>query len=226
MALITPSSLVGSISGRIGGAIFATARSGATLRKAPAPRNRRTSAQLDHRARLSQIYEAWLALTAPQRLAWTRAAESYPYKNRLHLPRTVSGYALFVSVCLRPGSSFLGSLVTPPLMQAAPQPYSVATTIDVSAGYTISWSPGTASSSYQATLFAARTLSPSLQAPPRSWTYLGALSPATSPWTFTSIFNAAMGAPIAGETIHLRLTIWQLTYLPSPSTELAATAVS
>jgi hypothetical protein len=223
MALTNPGPLSSAVSGNIGGLCFSTSKTGAHVRSALKRCNQQTPAQLSHRAKLSHAYAAWVALTATQRLAWSRAAEQYPVTNRLHLTRSLSPWSLFTALFIAAGSDFLGSFEDPPVMMAAPQPYNLLLTPDLTDGFDLSWDPSTSSASYQATAFAARSFSTVRLAQPKVWTYIGSLTPATDPWDIQSLVAAALGAPQAGELLWVKLRLWQLDRLPSELSVVAAT---
>lgn len=226
MALISPGPGVGAISGNVGGVCFAVSRAGRHMRLAVRRCNQETESQLAHRCTVARAYLTWGALTAAQRLAWTRAAEQYPYKNRLHLQRTMPAWSLFSGLWLTKGSAFLGSFTNPPLMMAAPQPYSVTLTADLSSGFSLNWLPSTNSASYQITVFGARRMSGTLVEVPRSWRYLGAKTPGGQPWDIKSIFEAVFGTPAVGEVVFAKMRIWQLDRLPSAEVSVRAIVVA
>lgn len=95
MAIIRPGSLVGAISGALGGAVFANTRAGLIVR----PRGVRTGqagAQLSLvQGSVGRVAAAWNALTDAQRAAWVTAAAARPYPNRLGVMRPLSGYQLY-----------------------------------------------------------------------------------------------------------------------------------
>ena len=99
MAIVKFGAVVGGISGRVGGVVFAGGRSGAVLKAA----GRRVGGDTQ-RARLAQsvpdgVATAWNALTDQQRGAWRTAAASVTRTNRLGMGRQISGWQLYWSVC-------------------------------------------------------------------------------------------------------------------------------
>lgn len=98
MALIRPGAVVGQVSGRIGGVVFARNRGGAYVRNGPAPVQPRTIYQQTVRNALSQASSAWDGLTDDQRQAWSEWAKLNPVKNRIGESVTLQGNAAFVQL--------------------------------------------------------------------------------------------------------------------------------
>ena len=77
MAKIKLGAIVVSISGKLGGHVFATNKGGAYMRTKTTPNNPQTSYQTAVRAIFANLSILWSSLTAGQRLSWNKAVESF-----------------------------------------------------------------------------------------------------------------------------------------------------
>lgn len=95
MGLIKFGGGVASISGKIGGTVFAHNRYGSYARTFKVPVDPGTAAQTASRSRMTNASTAWRALTAPQRTAWEQYAAATPLTNRLGETIYLSGQAMY-----------------------------------------------------------------------------------------------------------------------------------
>lgn len=96
MAKITPSAIIGSISGRIGGVEFAQTRNGIIVRKiGPKPKPTSTYAYYS-RAQFQAATQYWATLPAATRAAWAEAAKQTTRTGALGQGRTFSGFTLYL----------------------------------------------------------------------------------------------------------------------------------
>lgn len=106
MAIVRMGAVVGGISGRVGGVVFASGRSGAVVKTAARRVGGDTVRARSVQSVPSAVAGAWAALTDAQRAAWRTAAASVTRTNRLGLGRQLSGWQLYWSVvATRYGSS-------------------------------------------------------------------------------------------------------------------------
>lgn len=106
MALFRPGPLVGQVSGRVAGVVFARNRGGAYVRNGPSPVQPRTIYQQAVRNALAVASAAWNDLTDNQRQAWSEWAKLNPIKNRIGESVTLQGNAAYVQLNSR--LAFLG----------------------------------------------------------------------------------------------------------------------
>lgn len=99
MALIRGSSLVGAISGAIGGVVMSASRWGPIARHRPKRPASRTTATSAARGAPSRIAYAWQSLTQAQRDAWQTLAQTISVTNRLGVQHPSNGWALFWRYC-------------------------------------------------------------------------------------------------------------------------------
>lgn len=95
MAIFRPGPLVDAISGAVGGAEFSLNRG--HVAKKRQLKKAKTDPGLD---RAQAIYQravhSWATLTDEQRLAWRQLANVTPRRNRVGLPRYLTGFQLYV----------------------------------------------------------------------------------------------------------------------------------
>ena len=133
MAIIRPSSIVGAISGSIGGTNFATGKNGPYVRSRVSRTKSLTPKQSFVRVRFQFLRHEWQGLTDAQRTAWRMAAANRPHINRLGLTSHLSGHALFIQHNQHgwpdTGTEAIDFDETPPTLAAAApmtlQPFSV-----------------------------------------------------------------------------------------------------
>jgi len=96
MAIAKTGSIVGALSGNLGGANFANSRFGLTVRKQkPQPAPPTSSQRVITRAyQLARSW--WPALTEDQRTAWRTFASNTLLRNRLGTQRNLTGQQLFI----------------------------------------------------------------------------------------------------------------------------------
>lgn len=90
MAIFRPGALIGGISGKSGGAVYALGPQSAQLRTRGQPNNAVTPRQNRQRNWYMRTTKAWRELTADERTAWEQHAASKTFPNRLgqHRPLT------------------------------------------------------------------------------------------------------------------------------------------
>ena len=96
MAIFRPSALVAALSGRVGGAEFVIGRGAPYVRKAQHKIKHQSPSRLNAQAIYTQAIRAWEDLTDTQRKTWTALAQIQTLKNRLGLPRTMTGFEAYM----------------------------------------------------------------------------------------------------------------------------------
>jgi hypothetical protein len=134
MALIRPGAVVGQISGRVGGVVFARNRGGAYVRNGPAPVQPRTLYQTAVRNALSTASSAWDSITEEQRTAWSEWAKLNPVKNRIGESVTLQGNAAFVQLNSRLARFGIAPVATTPAVGAPSGLLTLGLNADTGAG--------------------------------------------------------------------------------------------
>jgi len=96
--LIKWGSIVVKGSGKLGGHVYTTTRTGATVRTNGNVKNPRTSFQKAVRGEFSILTQNWRQLTNPQRLSWRQAEESFTRTNRFGDVVRLTGKNLYESL--------------------------------------------------------------------------------------------------------------------------------
>jgi len=110
MAIMKPGVLVGQLSGKVSGVVFARNRGGDYVRGAISPVNPQTAYQVAVRNALSLASSGWDVLTANQRSSWSAWAAENPVRNRLGESIRLQGNAAYVALNSR--LAFLGTALT------------------------------------------------------------------------------------------------------------------
>ena len=98
MAKIVTGGGVAAISGKLGGAVFASNKGGAYMRAFTKPTNPKTSYQEDARDSLAQYSNEWRGLTDEQRESWAAWAATHPIVDRLGASRNLTGSQAYVKI--------------------------------------------------------------------------------------------------------------------------------
>ena len=98
MAKIVTGGGVAAISGKLGGAVFASNKGGAYMRAFTKPTNPKTSYQEDARDSLAQYSNEWRVLTDEERESWAAWAATHPIVDRLGASRNLTGSQAYVKI--------------------------------------------------------------------------------------------------------------------------------
>lgn len=112
MAIIK--SIVGAISGKLGGTVYSHNQGGAYIRKLGIPTNPTTVRQTAIRTLMSTNSRAWNGITTAQRAAWTLYGQANPVINRLGDAIKLSGIASFNRINQVSNDSGSGQISSPP----------------------------------------------------------------------------------------------------------------
>lgn len=116
--LIKFGSIVTAGRGKLGGHVYSRNRAGAYVRTNITPSNPQTSFQQAGRAILTQLSQAWSALSASQIKAWNAAVGSFERTNVFGDSKKLSGKNLFVSLNKNLNQVGATTLDDPPLPTA------------------------------------------------------------------------------------------------------------
>lgn len=232
MAIFRPGSIVGAISGNVGGVNFVAGK-GAPIARQRIRRTKNNSPALAHsRANLARLRTQWRAITEEQRNAWRQAALIYPHRNRLGLATQLSGIALYIKANMErsaiPGLPFqFQEDEVPDLTTSAPlQASSLA--ISISGDYTILISEPISTPYNQVLLYGGRTYKNNSL---RSWNQFVTLqfsilvAPPTT-LSFATKFKEILGDAILGEQIWVRARFGSGSRLLTAPQDLSTHAVA
>lgn len=134
MAITRQGSVVGEVSGSVGGVVFSRNRGGNYVRTRVKPSNPSTEYQVAVRNALSTASGDWKDLTDAQRAAWKSWADSNPIRNRLGESIRLQGNAAFVELNARLIMLGTASVATPPIVSAPDPLLTLTGSYDVGAG--------------------------------------------------------------------------------------------
>ncbi len=121
MAIFRPSTLIGAVSGTVGGVNFALTRSGPVARRPLLRVNQSIPAQVAPRRRFAQVTRGWAALADEQRAAWRESALLVNRTNRLGISRPQGGYDFYLSYNLSHVDATDIVEIPPTILSASPQ---------------------------------------------------------------------------------------------------------
>lgn len=205
MALVTPGSLVGQISGRIGAVVYSHNKGGPYVRNGTIPVTSTTPDALAAKARLGGFATNWKNLTAGQRLAWQDWAAENPYINRLGQARPITGIAAYISLNTRLAAAGATAIADPPITPT-PAPLSTfSAVVDIGSGGTsATFTPTPLAASERLWMEAAVTNSSGIRNVEAYKRFIGVSGAAQATgYDFETQLVARLGALVAGQYVTL-----------------------
>lgn len=203
MAIIRTSHIVGGITGTLGSVDYVQGTTGLYVRKRPRSTIRRSPVISAARSQFSTLTNHWRKLTDSQRQAWRSAAALSNFRNRLGIPRKLSGFQLFMQINLtRPVISTIIETAPNRLTKTpAPTNLVILRLLNnlIQAEYTI-----TAPTIDQTvTIFAARPVTLAPRRHYSNWKFLDRATTGEGDWSIgiTNQFHAALGIPEDNEIV-------------------------
>ncbi len=205
MAITRPGSIVGQVSGRIGGLVFSRNRGGDYVRNGPSPTNPQSSYQTAVRNALSLASAGWDTLTDSQRAAWVSWAQDHPVRNRLGESIRLQGNAAYVQLNSR--LAYLGTaiVVAPPAVNAPDPLLSVTPTFDIGAGnFQLAYTATPLGAGLKLWVLGCLLGSPAITfVKNRLRHFYTSAAAAASPADLDTAFSARFGAPVVGQKVVL-----------------------
>lgn len=96
MALVTPSPIIGAISGKIGSSVFAHSSAGQTIRSTPRVIKHHSSQSLALKAALARTHNTWHSVTESEYLSWRSYAENHTRTNALGTRQPITAHQMFL----------------------------------------------------------------------------------------------------------------------------------
>lgn len=215
MAIISPSSIVGAISGNLAGVNFANGKSGPYARQRRSTKHSLSPRQIELRCMMQIARHQWQDMDEATRTSWRQAAANRPHTNRLGITSHLSGNALFIAQSLLGVNAPAPETKRGPLALLpglpAPQPLVFVDMTVVSGGAkTIRFLEPQPENNFKAIIYGARTYS---NKPRRTWNdftllFNQNLTPGV-PFlrVLTEQWNNVLGDPQVGE-----LVFWKFIY--------------
>lgn len=95
MAIFAPGSVIGSVSGDLGGVSFVNPSGSGVVRKKRRPSNVASAGAILQQTRIAAVAHAWAELAPDDQQSWRTLANSNPSRNRLGIARKLSGYQTY-----------------------------------------------------------------------------------------------------------------------------------
>jgi hypothetical protein len=211
MAKVTPGPLAGQISGKIGNVVFSRGRYGSYMRVRSIPtlvQNEYTNAV---RGRLSALSQAWAALDAGERIAWSTWAATNPITDRLGVQQVLQPSAAFIQLNARIIQAGGIQIDVPPI-SVSPAPVSGLTvTIDTGAGdaYDVGWTSGALGATECLAIWCAVVdgVGRSYYKNLKKLLQIGAGSD-TTPADIETSLTARFGDPLLGQKVYIECEVW------------------
>lgn len=215
MAIIRPSSIVGAISGNLGGVNFANGKSGPYARQRRSVTDALSDRQRQIRAMMQITRHQWQNMDEPTRQSWRQAAQNRPHTNRLGITSHLTGAALYIKMAMLGKGAPLPETYQGPGANipffAAPQPLVFVSMTVVAGGMKrISFEEPLPDFTLKAIIYGAKTGS---NKPLRSWNdftllYNNALIPGAPFYrTLTEQWDTVIGDVQVGEQV-----FWKFIY--------------
>lgn len=209
MALIKTGSVVGEISGRVGGIVYSHNAGGMYIRNGSIPINPSTSYRDAVKALFTSASKFWTTLASADRTAWSEWASTISWTNRLGASISLSGQMAAIQ-CNARILGVGGTMISVPTLTAAPSNISgVTLTADIGSGtFTLAWTSGALAAGCHG-YFRGCTLPSASQNYTRNrWrTFMVTPAAATSPQSIESPFVARFGTLTAGERISVQYSV-------------------
>lgn len=219
MAIFTPGSVVGQISGRIGAAVYSHNKGGPYIRNGTIPVVSTTPAALAAKQRLGNLSAGWNSLTAGQRLAWKEWANQNPVINRLGKAITLTGLPAYNMLNTRLLAAGLAAIDDPPIVVSPQGMTSLTSTFDIGSGtFALTFAPTPLGATEYLWIKAAVTNSASINYVGNLLRFVG-VSAAAQATGFDpqSLIEARFGTLVAGQYVHMEVSVFDgATGLISP----------
>ncbi len=210
--IFTPGIAVSQLSGSVGGTTASRNRGGAYFRNRAIPTNPSSPAQESVRAIMASQSQSWGDRTDAQRAAWKSWAVQNPVTYALGNSISLSGHQAYVQINSRLDLIDNATLLVPPVINAPLALDTLTLAADIGAGnvvLTFSASPlaadtvlwieaaivNSAGIDYVRNLFRFIGISPTAQ---------------TTAYDIETIFTTKFGAPIVGQTMHVRVATFHV----------------
>ena len=231
MALITPSPLIGAISGSIGPATLKLTRNGPLLTKRPRRTTNRSQAMHLSDSRFAALTLAWRTLTNDQRRAWSSLAIHLPKANALGIPHPPTGYQTFIAHNTPAYILSLALIPNPPPRPPLPPIHSVPTIWGLYSP-PFRWYPSVPSPFFPIYMITSACLPaisvptdmgwqdvPTDTAPFKRWRFLQSdiVTTSTPEIWYGAAFFAQYGYPQIHQRFAFKSYLWHPTALRSPS---------
>lgn len=207
MAKILFTAVVADMRNKLNGTVFSKNRYGAYARTKVTPVNPQTVAQQNNRNQLATFSAAWRGITQSQREGWISAAANFPTTDIFGNAKILSGNALFVGLNKNLDTVGVAQIDDAPTPVALPAITALSLAAAEGAGtVAVTFAPTPVPADFAFIVYATPNVPPGrlfVKNLYRTVTVLDAA--ATSPAAIGVAYAAIHGAPVAGQTIFIKV---------------------
>ncbi len=210
MALFRPGSIVGQISGRIGGVVYSHNRGGSYIRSSAIPIAVESESADAAKARVTALSRLWADLDDDERAAWRAYAQSDTRRNRLGDSRALTGICSFIAINSR---MLLAEeeMLRVPALGVAPQALAyLSMTADIGTGTCeLTFSPTPLDTDLALWIVAGVVSSPGRRYHQDVMRVIKVTAGAqTSPYDYQSDIEKVHGDLIVGQQVYMRVSVF------------------
>jgi len=207
MAKIIYQQMIGEISGKLNGSVFAKNRGGNYIRTKVSPVNARTAAQLQARNLLSGYSQAWRNLTQTQRDSWNSASSDWSLATVFAQGATATGHGLFVTLNTNTNLAGGSPLTLPPnKVGAAPIQAFIGIGAVQDGAITLDMIPGSVPADHTMYIESTQGMSAGISNANSKFRFIGVLeADSATDEDLASVYATKFGAVSAGQKIFFRI---------------------
>lgn len=223
MAIFKTGSIVGAISGTVGGANFANTRGSSVVRKPRRSSPLKSQSNKLHQSNVQRFSLAWRELTPGERDAWKTWANNRPRPNRLGVSRYLSGYQSFMGYHLFRANTRSDIVILPPQDFVSQGLKNFTMTSTIATGIRITYEQDVATTTRYAVMYGRPLYQTSIPAFNNSWKSLGRIKTTIFFFDITDEWADEFGAPIIDQVIAVRIIPVDITaYVPEAMIDIFA----
>lgn len=170
----------------------------------------------------------WSTLTDEEREAWRHAAVLKTFANRLGVQRRLSGFQLFVKQNLEHSYFLQGLKYAPKYVASVAAPYGVSLAASAAGAVEVFWTFDGPPAVVMVPFMGSRPVSSRPRRAFKNWKMLvyGSGGTGAENWVLTGWWNNALGHPVEGEVVAVRLAMRHPDWLTSMWVEAQTVTVA
>lgn len=202
--------MVAAVSGSVGGTTFSHNRGGAYTRNRSVPIVSVTPEALNAKQRLATESQQWQTESQLNRDAWHSWALQNPVVNTLGFPRNLTGHQAYVGINSRRASAGDARISTPPIVPAPNGLLTLVQTADIGLGtFELTFTATPLGATAELWILAAVTNSAGIENVNNLLRLIGQSAAAqASPFDHQSLVEARFGTLVVGQTVHVRVSVY------------------
>lgn len=207
MALVKFSMMISEIRNKLNGSVFARNRGGNYIRNKVTPINKKSSAQVLARSRLTQFAQAWKGLTENQRKAWNAATSQWARTNVFGDVVNPSGNALFNRLNINLALAGQAQISVPPLPIGADAVTSLSIVANATnPELTLTFTPAAVPAGHSMYVESTENLSPGIFNANAKYRHIATLAPLTATGEDVIVQQTEKFAPlVVGQKVFVRV---------------------